>query len=140
MKLTTAAADAMCDPIHLNVAGDEQVRDVSRFSAPQECVYAGKELGYRERLDDVIVGSGAEAANAVTFLAAGGQHDDRKVGSLRSCPDAATEFDPGEAGQHPVEQNKVRELLTKAHFRVVATSRHLDFKPFRFEIVAKKDR
>ena len=34
----------------------------------------GEELGHRERLDDVVVGAGRQAADAVCFFAACGEH------------------------------------------------------------------
>ena len=64
-----------------------------------------------ERLDQVVVGAGAQAADLLLDLALGRQHDDRDVaGRAFLGPDLRRDLVPVELGQHDVEQDQVGRL------------------------------
>ncbi len=68
---------------------------------------AGQQFARRERLDHVIVYTGLEAADAVVFLATGGQHDDRHFAGQGFLAPAAGQVQAAGAGQHPVQQDQI---------------------------------
>ncbi len=82
----------------------------SRLHAAQHGVHAGDELGGRERLDDVVVGSEAEADHAVGLLAARRQQDHGHVAVLAQ---PRHHLQPVEAGQHHVEHDEVGPVLER---------------------------
>ena len=64
-----------------------------------------------ERLDEVVVGAGAQAADLLLDLALGGEHDDRDVaGAALLGPDLGRDLVAVELGQHDVEQDQVGRL------------------------------
>ena len=64
-----------------------------------------------ERLDQVVVGAGAQAADLLLDLALGGEHDDRDVaGGALLGPDLGRDLVAVELGQHDVEQDQVGRL------------------------------
>ena len=82
----------------------------------------GDQLARAERLGHIIVGAGLEAANAVSFLAARGQHDDRNVGGRRAAAQAAADFDAADALDHPVEEDDVGLDLIDQDQRLLAVA------------------
>ena len=64
-----------------------------------------------ERLDEVVVGAGAQAADLLLHLALGGEHDDRDVGrAALLAPDLGRDLVAIELGQHDVEEDQVGRL------------------------------
>ena len=78
----------------------------ARRPAPQQRADPREQLLALERLRQVVVGAGVEAADAVLGLGASGQHQDRHV-ALRA--QAAADLDAVEAGQAEVEHDEVRD-------------------------------
>ena len=68
-----ASRDRARDRRRLSTLGDPL-----RAGAAQQRAHARQQFRHRERLDDVVVGAGREAAHALALLAARGQHDDRQ--------------------------------------------------------------
>src|SRR4029079_16270982 len=107
------------------VAGDVdgEVADVQVFRGGHlEAAYpradAGDQLLGLERLGDVVVGPGLEAADHVDGVAAGRQHHDGDAGL---GPDLPADVDAVLAGQHQVEQDHVGpEGPERAHRLVTA--------------------
>ena len=79
---------------------------------------ARQQFARRKRLDHVIVDAGFEAADAVVFLAARGQHDDRDVAGQVVAAPAAGELQAAGAGQHPVEQDQVGDAVGDRRLRL----------------------
>ena len=73
-----------------------------------------------KRLHHVIVDARFEPADAIVFLTARGQHDDRYFARHLLTTQAPREFEPTHAGQHPVEQDEVGHAL---HDRFLCRSR-----------------
>jgi hypothetical protein len=67
--------------------------------------YPGKQLFEREGLDEIVVGSGAEAANAILDGVFGGEDKDVGVGAV--VAEAAKEGEAVEAGEHEIEDDDV---------------------------------
>ncbi len=64
-----------------------------------------------ERLDEVVVRTGAQAADLLLDLALGGEHDDRHVrGAALLAADLGRHLVAVELGQHDVEQDQVRRF------------------------------
>ena len=99
---------------------------VPRREARQQALDAGQQLGRVERLDEVVVGTGAQAADLLLHLALGGEHDDRDVrGAALLAADLGRDLVAVELGQLDVEQDQVRRLgAPQAEaFRAVAARR-----------------
>jgi hypothetical protein len=116
----------------LSTAGDQL-----RARAAQQRLDAGQQLGHREGLDHIVVGAGREAAHALFFLAARGDHDDRRARGFLAGAPAAAELDAGQAGQHPVEQDQVGHAVADALHRLVAALGGDNAEAFGLEVVAQ---
>ena len=88
-----------------------------RLGAPQERADPRQQLRHRERLGDVVVGAGREAAHAVALLAARGQHDDRQAlglaaragsGGRPRCRRAPAASSRAGRGRAPVSRRRAR--------------------------------
>src|SRR6185312_9579134 len=132
------AGDALLLAVELDVADRQDAGDPLRIGAAQERAHARQEFRHRERLDDVIVGAGGEAAHLLAFLAAGGEHDDRQRAGFRPRPQTPAQLDAGQAGQHPVEHDEVGRLFLEPGVRLVAAGGGVDVVTLRLEIIAKQ--
>ena len=70
---------------------------------PQERAHARKQLAQRERLDEVVVGAGVEAGDAVVDPFAGGQHQHRRA--VAAVAQAPTDLEPVDVGHRHVEDH-----------------------------------
>ncbi len=98
----------------------------ARREAGEQALDPGQQLGRVERLDQVVVGAGAQAADLLLDLALGGEHDDRDVaGGALLGPDLGRDLVAVELGQHDVEQDQVGRLGSPQpeSLRAVATRR-----------------
>ena len=50
-----------------------------RMRSPEKCANTADQLARRKRLRDIVVGPDIEAERAVSLLAAGAEHDNRKL-------------------------------------------------------------
>ncbi len=78
-----------------------------RGRAPKHRAYPRRQLPWRERLRDVVVGAELEPDDTVGLLAAGGQQDHGQIGVR---PDPATEREPVDPRQHHVEDDEAWPL------------------------------
>jgi len=76
--------------------------------AAQDGLDARQQLARRKGLDHVVVDPRFQAADPVVLLATRGQHDDRHVAGHFVAAPASGEFQTTGPGQHPVEQDQVR--------------------------------
>ncbi len=135
-----AARHSLLLAIDLEVAEAEHVGEPLGKRPAQQRAHARAQLGHRERLDDVIIGAGGEAAYALALLAARGQHDDGQLLGLGAGPQPAAELDPGEPRQHPVEDHEIGGTLLEQQIRLITARDRLDLVSFRFEVVAQQQR
>ena len=100
---------------------DQQLLEVERVAArgsrsghaaPGRDSNARDELGHRQRLDEVVVGSELERTNAVLLRAASADDDDRRADSFAA--DRLDDAPAVDAGQHQVEHADVRLSVAKA--------------------------
>ena len=117
-----AAAHAVRGDVHLDVGISQLLAGQRRPHPAKHGADAGDQLARAERLGDIIVGAGLEAADAVALLAARGQHDDRHVGRRRAAAQAAADFDPADALDHPVEEDDVGPHFIGQHQRFLAVA------------------
>ena len=71
--------------------------------APQHGTNPSDDLAWRERLRDVVVGAQIQADDAVRFLSAGGQHDDRHA---RDASQPREHLQPVDPREHEVEEHQ----------------------------------
>ncbi len=110
----------------------------ARADTPEHGADAGHQLGHGEGLDDVVVGAGVQAADAVSLFAPGGEHDDRQVAGLIARAQAPADLHARHLGQHPVQQDQVRRLLVDHHQRQVPVAGDADAIAFLVEIVLEQ--
>ena len=79
---------------------------------------ARQQFARGERLDHVVVDAGFQAADAVVLLAARGQHDDRHLARQVFLAPAPGQFQAAGAGQHPVQQDQVRDPVGDGRLRL----------------------
>ena len=79
---------------------------------------AGEQLAEVERLDEVVVGAGVEAADPVGRRVAGGEHQDRRRPLVATRP--VDDLDALRAGHPPVEDRDVVLVELQLVDRVVA--------------------
>ncbi len=128
----------MSGKIHGDVAELQRLFGGVRLGAAHHGAQPRGELAQAERLGDVVVGAAVETAHPVGLLAARGQHDDRQGAGLRRAADLATNLDPRDQRQHPVEQYDVRPVLGDAHQRFFAIRGLADLETLLFEVVAQQ--
>ena len=75
--------------------------------APERRLDARHELGWRERLDDVVGRAALERPCDGLVPAVAGDEDDREIGQLR---DLLHQLDPVRPGEHQVEEDEARLL------------------------------
>ena len=96
-----------------------------------------RELLVGERLDEIVVGAGVEAADPVAHRVACGEHQDRHVRAGRAHP--AGDLEPGDVGQADVQDDRLdaggggRDLDAGD-----AVGRQLDHVPVLLEEAAKQ--
>ncbi len=73
--------------------------------APQQRSHAGQQLAQRERLDEVVVGAGVEAGDAVVDLLARGQHQHGRAVAAVAQP--AADLEAVDVGHRDVEDHGV---------------------------------
>jgi hypothetical protein len=76
----------------------------------QHCPHPSHQLTRRERLCDVIVGSGREPDDPVDLLDPRGEHHDVRVAESSDLP---ARFDPVDPGQHQIEHDHIRVKLPR---------------------------
>ena len=136
----TRAADAVGDAVDDNVAVVEAVVGQAGPDAAQDGADAGDQLGHREGLGHIVVGTGVEAADTVAFLAARRQHDDRHVAGLGLAANAPADLDSREFGQHPVQQHQIRQTFLDLEHALLAIGGDHDAVAFLLEVVGQQGR
>ena len=90
-----------------------QVGEDERFlmlvsGAAQQRADAGQQLVERERLDEVVVGTGVEAGDAIGDAVAGGQQQDRQARLGRA--QTAADLQSVDTGQHDINDDEIGQL------------------------------
>jgi hypothetical protein len=93
--------------VHHQRAVAEQASRVGPLRAAKQRADARDDFVRAEWLGDVVIGSQLEPDDAVGFLGAGGEHDDRHGRGGRIGAQRAADFQPVEAGQHQVQQDQI---------------------------------
>ena len=86
---------------------------------------ARNQLVRTERLGDVIVGANLESADAIRFLGARRQHDDRHSGGGLVCAQRLADIEAAHSRQHDVENDDVHRMVADVGERLVAGRRHV---------------
>ena len=96
----------------------EGERRPAGVDAPQQRAQAGVELAQRERLDEVVVGAGVEAVDAVVDRVARGEHEHR--GAVAGGAQPAADLEAVDARHHDVEHDRVDGALGERVERLLA--------------------
>src|SRR6478752_5637913 len=86
----------------------------------EQVAYTHRELPWRERFRQVIVGAQLQPDDAVRLLAACGQHQNRQV---RVRPDPAAELETVDPGKHHVEHDQRRWFALEHTLSLIAARR-----------------
>ena len=105
--------------------------------AAEQGAHAREQRLHGERLGDVVVRAGVQAAHGILILGARGHHDDRQIARGGAAADLAADFEAGHRRQHPVEQHEVGLGFGDAGQRFLAVGGFLDAEALLFEIVAQ---
>jgi hypothetical protein len=105
-----------------------------RPNAPKHRTDSRNQLARAERLGHIIVGAGLEPADAVAFLAARGQHDDRDMRCRRLAPKPPANLDAAHPFDHPVEDDEVGHALVGEDQSLVAVGGADDVIAFAIEV------
>ena len=121
----------MANRVHFQIPEGQFFASQGRAHPAQHRFHPRDQFARTERLGDIVIGAGFETADLVFFLTACGQHDDRDIGGFRRASQAAADFDPGQAFQHPVEQDHIRSVFLNQQQRFLAI-RRMDHVIFLF--------
>ena len=88
----------MGSQIHLDIAVTEDLIGHARRRPAQHGPHPRHQFARRERLDQIVVGTGIEAADPIGLLAARGQHDDRQIPGPGAPAQLAAHLQPGSVG------------------------------------------
>jgi hypothetical protein len=86
--------------------------------------HPGQQLLERERLGQVVIGAGIQAADTVRYRVTRRQHQDRGAHALAA--QLAGDLDPIHLGQHDVEHDQVVRAALRAGQAAQAVMSHLD--------------
>ena len=104
------------DDVPLGVDDDRAVgerparRRVVPLRAAEQRPHARDQLVRAERLGEVVVGAHLEADDALGFLGAGGQHDDRDRRGVLVGAQQPADLEAVDVRQHQVEHDEIRRL------------------------------
>jgi len=97
----------MGGPVDANRADVKRVHDIPAGAHPaQDRGDPEHELLRAERLREVIVRAEFQSADAVGFVLACGQHQDRHAGRVRILPQASEDVEAAHPGEHQVEHDE----------------------------------
>ena len=120
-----AAAGGARDQVELEVgAGEARLLGAGLGRAAQDRLEPGRELGEGEGLDQVVVGAGAQAGDALVDGAHRGQEDRR--GLHAGGAQRLQERQAVEVGEHAVEHQGVEAAVEGVHQALAAGAGRLD--------------
>jgi hypothetical protein len=123
LEAAAGAVDLVRDRVEGEVGVRQRLVRVGVGSS-EERAHAGEELFEGERLDEVVVGARVEAGDAVADRVAGGEHEDR--GAVAVGAQAAAHLEAVELGHEHVENDRVGWRGRDGGERLVAVVRLLD--------------
>src|SRR3954454_21378626 len=65
MQFLAVASHAVLSAVEMQVMRQENVAGMRRAASPEQAAHPRHQLGYGERLDDIVIGAGSEAPQAV---------------------------------------------------------------------------
>ncbi len=138
MHRLAAADHTVGDQVHDDVGVGKRLVGQRGPDAAQHGADTRHQLGRRERLGDVVVGAGVEAAHAIALLTARRQHDDRQVGGGGLAAQLPANLDPRHQRQHPVEQDEIGRVVLHRGERLLAVIGDRDVEACLLEVVAQQ--
>ena len=128
---------AVSRAVEFDIARSQHVGHPARRGPAQDRLDPRHQLRERERLDDVVIGTGRQPADAVGFLASRRQHDNRDRPRFGLRSQAAAQLNAGNLRQHPVEDNQIRPLLGNQDLGLFPALSMRDAEAFCLQIVAQ---
>src|SRR5436305_10463238 len=101
--LMAAPAHAVPRDIHFDIGEGELFAGERRSYAAKHGARTRNQLARAKRLGHIVVRARLEAADAISFLAARGQHHDRHIGSRRATAEPPADLNAADALDHPIE-------------------------------------
>ena len=108
------------------------------LSALQEAADAQDQLACGKRLGDVVVRAQLEPEHAIDLLAPRRQQDHRDHPRLGAGPHLLEHLDPGQLGEHPIQNDQVGRLALQRLERGDAVRRDADLESLFGEDVAQQ--
>ena len=102
---TVAAPDGVCDRVEHQVLEAQRVPGLVSVRPAQQRAHAREQLLQRERLDEVVVRAGVEAAHAVGDRVARCQHENRRAVAGGAHP--AADLEPVDVRHQQIEHEHV---------------------------------
>ena len=121
------------EPHRARLLGPQIFRQRAR--APQNALDAREQLARIERLGQIVVGAHFQADDAIGFLAARGEHDDR---NLRAGAHVAAQREPVVARQHHVEHDDVRPRRFERRPHALAVGDRGDAVAVLLQVIAQQ--
>src|SRR5262245_15125747 len=126
--------------IKLDVANAQYRGDALGVGAPEDRSHPSHQLRQGERLDHVIVGAGGQSPDAIALFAARGEKNNGNGTAVFAGPEPTAKLEPGEARQHPVENDQVGRAFRNRNLGFIAAVDDIDGIAFSFEVVAEEKR
>ena len=140
MNVALAAPHASGLSVEVEVADAEAIGDPLWTASPEEGAHPRQQFGNGEGLDDIVVRTDQQTANAFRLFAPGGHHDHRKRAGALAGAEPAADLQTRDAGKHPVENDKIGRILRKAKLGFVAPLHAFDDVAFGLQIVGEQNR
>ena len=137
LDVLPVAADLVAGEVHLDRAGVEPRLDRIGRATP-EGAETREEFVEGERLGEVVVGAGVEAADAVLDLVAGGEQEDRR--HHPGAAQLADDLEAAEAREHDIEHQGVEAGLRGEGERLGAVVGDIDDVPLRLKATLQQSR
>ncbi len=138
MHFPLATTHAMRGAVDHDVAKGYEVICQRGADAAHDRADAGEQLRHGEGLRHIIIRTRIKAADAIRFLAARGDHDDRHVPRFRTPAQTAAKLDAGNTRQHPVKQYEIGRHFPGEKRCFFAIARGDDGVAFLVEIILKQ--
>ena len=103
----TTAGDFHGRLVEFQIVKFQHLVGKGRMRSPEKRANAADQLAWGKRLRDIVVGPDVEAERAVSFLAAGAEHDDRKLAGFGARAQRPANVDSRHMRHHPVDDHKI---------------------------------
>ena len=130
MNFLIGPAHLMSDTVNFNIPKARYIIGQPRTDPPQHRLNPRYQFAHGKGLGHIIISASIKAANTVYFFGARRQHNHRNIFSAGAAAQAATNFNTGHLGQHPIENNNIGGFFFYPEQTFLAITGYRNFKPF----------